>query len=58
MTVAETRAIGGGAQLTFFPAVSGHPDEGRRLDALAERRYNEEAEKQGKIRRHFPSKEG
>lgn len=54
MPVLKTHAVAGGAQLTFFAAVSGYPDEGRgRFGGLAERGYNEEAKKQGKMRGHL-----
>ena len=45
-------------RLTFFAAVGGDPDEGGRFDGLGERGYNEEAEKQGKMRGHLSSKGG
>jgi len=59
MAISETRAIGGGVWLPFFPAVGGDPGEGRgRFSRLGERGYNEEAEKQGKMRGHLSSKRG
>ena len=57
MAVLETHAIGGGAQLTLFSAVSGDADEGsRRFAGLGERGYSKEAEKQGKMRGHLSLK--
>jgi hypothetical protein len=58
MAVSETRAIRGGVRLTFFAAVGGDPDESGRFGGLGERGYNEEAEKQGKMRGHLSSKGG
>lgn len=58
MAVPQTRAIRGGAQLTFFAAVGRDPNESGRFGGLGERGYNEEAEKQGKMRGHLLSKGG
>ena len=56
MAVPETRAVRGGVRLTFFSAVGGDPGEGGRFGGLGERGYEEEAEKEGKIRSHFRQK--
>ena len=58
MAVAETRAIPGGAQLAFIPAISGDPDESGRFGSLGKRRYDEDAEEQSKMRSHLSSKRG
>ncbi len=58
MAIPQMRAVGGGSELTFFPPISGHPDESGRFGGWGERGYNEEAEKQSKMRSHFSSKEG
>ena len=56
MAVPQTRAVRGGAQLTFFAAVGRDPGESGRFGGLGERGYNEEAEEQGKMRGHLSSK--